>query len=550
VKKLKLGIVGACGRGSSFKLAVQASGEAEVFAVCDTHEQGLEAARLRLGATEKYADYADMLDHAELDGVIVATPMPLHVPQSIAALDRGVSVLCEVPAGVSVDECRELTQAVRRAESRTRATYMMAENYTYLRSNVLIREMVRRGLFGETHFAEAEYIHELKGLNEITTWRRRWQTGINGNTYPTHSLGPVLQWMPGQRVNRVACAGSGRRFTDPRGDPYEQEASTLTLCATDKGGLIKLRLDMLSDRPHAMTNYQLQGIDGCYESSRAHGDRDRVWIRGRCAEGQWKDLSEFESEFLPDMWRSASETAKSAGHGGGDYFEVIDFIDAVRGRRPPEIGIDAAMDMTLPGLCSQISIAQGGRWVDVPDSRAWTSDYVHRDGQLFMRWPDAVPAPDVRLPAEYRLRAFSPADTAAYGSLMEKAGFGTWSDDRIRGTFHRTLDDGMLLVEHTPTRTVVATALANPAPADRYPHGGELGWVAADPAHAGKGLGRAVCSAVVALYLSRGYRTIYLSTDDWRLPAIAVYLAMGFVPDEFKPDMPQRWAEVRSALRK
>jgi len=27
--------------------------------------------------------------------------------------------------------------------------------------------------------------------------------------------------------------------------------------------------------------------------------------------------------------------------------------------------------MTLPGLLSQKSIAEGGRWLDVPDSRAW-----------------------------------------------------------------------------------------------------------------------------------------------------------------------------------
>ena len=30
-----------------------------------------------------------------------------------------------------------------------------------------------------------------------------------------------------------------------------------------------------------------------------------------------------------------------------------------------------AMDMTLPGLVSQQSIAQNGQWLDVPDSRSW-----------------------------------------------------------------------------------------------------------------------------------------------------------------------------------
>jgi hypothetical protein len=43
----------------------------------------------------------------------------------------------------------------------------------------------------------------------------------------------------------------------------------------------------------------------------------------------------------------------------------------VRHGTEPELGIDAAMDMTLPGLLSQQSIEQGGTWLDVPDSRDW-----------------------------------------------------------------------------------------------------------------------------------------------------------------------------------
>jgi len=56
-------------------------------------------------------------------------------------------------------------------------------------------------------------------------WRRKWQTGINGVTYGTHSLGPILQWMPGDRVVSVCCAGSGHHYRDPRGAEYEMEDS-------------------------------------------------------------------------------------------------------------------------------------------------------------------------------------------------------------------------------------------------------------------------------------------------------------------------------------
>jgi predicted dehydrogenase len=367
---VRIGIVGACGRGASFKAACDAIPGVQVQAVCDTNAEELPKAAERLGAREQFTDYDAMLATAEIDAVIIGTPMPLHVPQAIAALERHKHVLSEVPAGVSVEECRALAAATQAS----RGIYMMAENYAYRRQNVLVRELARLGLFGTPYYAEGEYIHELKQMNEDTPWRRKWQTGINGNTYPTHSLGPILQWMPGDRVVAVCCAGSGRHHRDPRGDVYENEASTITLCKMRSGGLVKLRLDMLSDRPHAMTNYQLQGTDGAYESARAQGDTDRIWLRSLCKDADaWLPLRDLEADYLPTMWKEAGETAKRAGHGGGDYFEIVDFVDAVLGRRAPDIDIHAAMDMTLPGLISQQSILQESRWLEVPDSRDWTS---------------------------------------------------------------------------------------------------------------------------------------------------------------------------------
>jgi predicted dehydrogenase len=370
---LNLGIVGACGRGASFKAACDALGQVAIHAVCDTNADELTAARDRLGAREQYTDYATMLEQSALDAVIIGTPMHLHVPQAIAALERGLHVLSEVTAGVSVEECRRLVLAAKAS----RGIYMMAENYTYMRPNQIVKELVRQGLFGTPYYAEGEYLHELKYMNEHQTpWRRRWQTGVDGITYGTHSLGPILQWMPGDRVTRVCCEGTGVRHTDGAGAPYSQASSTM-LCKTAKEALIKIRVDMLSDRPHAMTNYQLQGTDGCYESARAHGEKDRIWLRSLSRELAWTDLDAFHSiteladTYLPASWREAGAAAARAGHGGGDYFEILDFIDAVEGKRAPVIGIHEAMDMTLPGLVSQQSIAEGGHWLDVPDSRSW-----------------------------------------------------------------------------------------------------------------------------------------------------------------------------------
>ena len=315
-----------------------------------------------------------MLEKSDLDGVIIATPMPLHAPQAIAALNRGLHVFSEVPAAVSIEECQGIVQAARESGG----VYMMAENYTYIRENVVVKALVKAGYFGTPYYAEGEYLHELKGYDEHRlsarglpqeqVWRRYWQSGIDGITYGTHSLGPILQWMD-DRVAHVTCHGSGHHYVDAEGRPYAQDTSVM-LCKMARGGLAKIRMDLTSDRPHALANYQLQGTDGCYESTRGPGQLNRIWLRSRCQdENTWMELHELEEEFLPD-WMKAT-AAQGAGHGGSDYHELVEFIDAVEGRRKLSIGLHEAMDMTLPGLVSQQSIAENGRSLPVPDSREW-----------------------------------------------------------------------------------------------------------------------------------------------------------------------------------
>ncbi len=182
--QINIGIAGAAARGKSFKKALGSIKHIKVNAVCDINEEKLEETRMFFNADEKYIDYREMLKKASINTVVIATPMPLHASQAIQALKRDMNVLSEVPAAVSLPECKKLVNAAENSKG----MYMMAENYTYMKPNVLVRELVKKGFFGETCYAEGEYIHELKELNEKTLWRRKYQTGINGITYGTHSL--------------------------------------------------------------------------------------------------------------------------------------------------------------------------------------------------------------------------------------------------------------------------------------------------------------------------------------------------------------------------
>jgi predicted dehydrogenase/GNAT superfamily N-acetyltransferase len=495
-----------------------------------------------------------MLGQAGIDAVIVATPQQLHAEHSIAALRRGISVLSEVPAGISIAECEHLAKAVHEAPPGT--IYRIAENYIYWRQNRLVREMSRRGAFGKLYYGEGEYLHDVRYLLDKTPWRRKWQMGIDGNTYPTHSLGPLLQWFgAGERVVSVSCAGSGYHHQDGEGRDLHQDTSVM-LCKTTGGALLTIRLDLVSDRPPSL-GYRLQGTLGAYESGDGHGGTDRVWLREFGDPPRWREAATLEAQYLPADLLAPSDAAKAAGHGGGDFYVVRDFVRALEAAKtggpiPEEtitLGIHEALDMTLPGLVSQQSIAQNGAWLPVPDSRSWVNagpETARPARQLEMIFPETADCPEPgKPPAGYTLRQFQEGDEGTYRTLMEFAGFGVWDDARIAAVRRRLIPGGFFVAEQTSTKQIVATAQATHAPTDRHPEGGELGWVASHPEHRGKGLGRILCAHATKRLRDAGYRRIYLSTDDFRLPAIAIYLALGYMPSLHTDDMADRWESIR-----
>lgn len=166
--------------------------------------------------------------------------------------------------------------------------------------------------------------------------------------------------------------------------------------------------------------------------------------------------------------------------------------------------------------------------------------------QLQMVWPEqrfATP-PTVDVPPGYTLRTYRPGDEPGFYHVMALAGWPGWDDEKLRPWIARIPPESWFMILHDATQTIVATAMGLHDHSDDHPFGGELGWVAADPAHRGQGLGRAVCAAVTARLIAAGYRNIHLYTEHWRLAAIKLYLKLGYVPFLYTPEMPKRWREI------
>jgi mycothiol synthase len=155
--------------------------------------------------------------------------------------------------------------------------------------------------------------------------------------------------------------------------------------------------------------------------------------------------------------------------------------------------------------------------------------------------PPAVPA----VPQGYALRQYEERDRASYWRLFTSV-FDTYCrlDDlrtaALPGAFH--------VAEDVASGNVVASAVAAEYLRDGHPDPGSLQWVMADSAHLGKGLGKAVVAAATADLARARYGRVYLSTDDWRLPAISMYLKLGWKPLLFAPDMEDRWKTIFEQL--
>lgn len=360
-------------RAGAFVAGFRAVPGVRIVAVCEANPVARAALAARAGVDEAdaYADFDDLLRRARPEAVAIGTPMHLHVPQSVAALDDGRHVLCEVTAAVDLDECRTLAASARRAARVGGIQYMMAENANYRPDLVLVRTLARAGLFGRVYFAEGEYIHDVKHLHRTAdgtpTWRATWQVGKRGATYATHSLGPVLECFgPEARVAMVSCHGSGA-WSDPS---LPHDDTCLMTCHVEGGGLIKVRLDMMSNRPHEMSWYAVQGTKGAYEAARAGASGAVAWFGENAPdprnERRWGRLANHE-DALPDWMRGpVAEQARAAGHGGGDFWVAHQFATAILEGRPVPIGIDRALAYTVPGLVSEASIAAGGMPLPVP----------------------------------------------------------------------------------------------------------------------------------------------------------------------------------------
>jgi len=394
IETVRIGFVGVGHQGSSHVQNFLRIEGVEIRAVCDIVPE--KAARIQkwvveAGQPEPKAytrgpeDFRRMCEEEDLDLVFTATPWEWHAPVCLAAMRNGKHAATEVPMAVTIDECWELVETAEK----TRRHCVMMENCCYDRTEMMILNMVRQGLFGELLHAECGYLHDLR-VHKLTDfyegrWRIRHSIERNGDLYPTHGLGPVAQWMDINRGNQfeylVSMASPSRGLNLWAAEhigpdsPEARQRYALgdvvnTLIRTVRGQTILVTHDTNSPRPYSR-RILLQGTKGLVRKY----PEQKIHIEGRSPEHRWEELEAYRAEFEHPIWKALEERSRGAGHGGMDFIEDFRLVECLRKGEPLDMDVYDGAAWSAVSELSARSIAERSRPVDFPDFTrgAWRS---------------------------------------------------------------------------------------------------------------------------------------------------------------------------------
>ena len=152
--KIKLGIAG-CGFGGTqtmYAPILSLLEKGRVTALMDPDQQALDFMTQNYGDFDCYHDYDKFLTQADIDAVLVASPVYLHEEQVIQAAQAGKHILCEKPMAPTIEACDRMHQAAQAHD----VTLMIAFVKRFDKSLQLVQELIQTGRLGKLFHIHAE----------------------------------------------------------------------------------------------------------------------------------------------------------------------------------------------------------------------------------------------------------------------------------------------------------------------------------------------------------------------------------------------------------
>jgi len=148
--------------------ALRDSVSSRIAAVCDVNGERASAIAREYGVERVYNEYRKALEDNRVNAVYLATPVALHVPMTVQAIQSGKHVLVEKPLGLSYENTRPALDAEAAAAVSAGCAYFRRFYPAYR----MVRDMIERGEFGRiVHIRLAYFSRFDPGPDDPKRWR-------------------------------------------------------------------------------------------------------------------------------------------------------------------------------------------------------------------------------------------------------------------------------------------------------------------------------------------------------------------------------------------
>jgi predicted dehydrogenase len=341
-----LGLIGCGAHGTDLLAQCESlAPNVRVVAVSDAYRPRLEAVANRSGAAME-SDWRALVDRADVDCVLIATPDHWHAPMVIRAMLSGKDVYCEGPIGRTLSEA----VSVRRVAKETGAVFQCGTADAASPHWLAARETIASGALGDVVWSQGNYSRDEGAA--------RWNAPIDAD-FRTDAL----DWQAFQGDEEASDPDAERFFRWRKYAAYSDGIATDLLHAKLAGLQVALGADLPKKVSAAGGIYDRDGRDVpdsfvltaeynaghtiVLASSMAQQQERPAVIRGREATLYCQgDRLELMSEGKGVAKRVIEPAAASTTH-------LENWIDAVRTRTQPmcdaEFGYKtmATIDMAL-----------------------------------------------------------------------------------------------------------------------------------------------------------------------------------------------------------
>ena len=356
-KEIKVGIIGCGNRGSGALFNYLSAGDnLTVVAMADLFADRLGTLRKSLETKKNikiddskifigFDAYKKLCDMGGMDYVIIATPSIFHATHTKYAVEHGLNVFCEKPAGIDPVSCREFTAAIRIAQAKGLSIQTGTQRH-HQRGYIEAYKQVRAGMIGRiTHgivkwnqgamtyrkrrpeWTDMEYM-----FRDFFSWN--WLCGDHVIDQLVHNI-DVFTWFSG--LKPVAVTAMGSQLQRRTGDIYDN----FCLDIEYEGGV--------------RVNGQARQIDGC-----ANDVSETVYG----TDGYWtsKDMSikDYDGNIL---WKYDRAAEKAKYKQTNPYvLEHMDMINHIRSGKSMTKEAECLVISSLTGAMARESAYTGKKY--------------------------------------------------------------------------------------------------------------------------------------------------------------------------------------------